>query len=85
LHLRIEHTAKQIVAEIVVHLTNLPGPFAGLRIGQPGKCNTKKIGKISWTLLVQFGSQQLFKEGVKTLTVPPAFHIAFAKAERALL
>ena len=81
----IQHERKEIVANIVVFFTDNPRTTARLQIKQAGAGNTQYILQISRHLLVEFCFQDFAEQNIEAFTVPPAFHIAFAKPQGTLL
>lgn len=64
---------------------HLPSALARLAVNQPGVGDTRNIRDVFRQPFVNAGAQQAAKQHIQTLALPPAVHIAFAKAQRSFL
>ena len=80
LHERVQHTAEQVVAKIVVLFAYDPCAFFTLQIEQSGRGDAQGVFQIARELIFKTGTQHAGEKGIQTFALPPAVHVAFSQA-----
>ena len=85
MHIAVQHAAEQVVAQIVMLFAHHPGAFGVLKIENPCAKHPQRIFKMGRKLIFQTGFKHIGEKQIQPFALPPAIHITFTQAQRALL